>query len=97
MDAATWLTPAVVGGSALLAFLAAMATLWQKHRTDRRTVWWARTDRAIELSLDPDDRRSAVGTVMINHLIRGDSADAADLRLLRRIVNSLRATIDPPS
>lgn len=65
-----------------LVFLAAMLTLRQKTRHDRREAWWQRAQWAIDRSLSDDDRTRTVGTKAMIVLAADRTAPSSDLDVL---------------
>src|SRR4051812_26141159 len=60
----------------------------QKSTADNRIAWWARTQWAIEASLDTDPIRSMMGTAALKEMQKSELATDADQRLLKSIADS---------
>ncbi len=72
----------VAAGGVMSAFTAAMLTLAQKIRNDRRAAWWSRAQWAIDKSLSDDVQTRRVGTDAMQVLAQDRTATKPDLQVL---------------
>lgn len=68
--------------ASVLAFTAAMATLWQKIVSDRHTAWWLRAQWAIDQAFSDDPALRRVGSDAMEVLAADKRASPADLDVL---------------
>lgn len=69
-------------------------TILQKLGNDRRDQWWKRSQWAIDLTLQADERSQIVGWAAIRELSRGAQATRQDRLLFRQVVD---AALDEPA
>jgi hypothetical protein len=55
----------------------------------RRTEWWKRTQWAIDLALDPEERKQEVGVLAMNQLLYSELAEQDD----RDVANAVMAAL----
>jgi hypothetical protein len=63
----------------------------------RRTEWWRRTQWAIDLALDSEERRQEVGVLALNQLLDSELAQQDDRDVANAVMAALvlEADIDP--
>lgn len=73
--------------AALIVLAGVALTIWQKNRTDARTLWWTRVEWAAERAADSDAGKKAIGAAALNALAAGKVKNKADRELIGAIVN----------
>ena len=81
-----WLQPVVTGLGALLVLLAALLTVRQRYRADRRDQWWKRTQWSLELLLTQEDDATVLGLNLLTQQVRARLADAEDTALVLEVL-----------
>lgn len=76
------LGPAATAVAAIIAFAIGLATIVQRGRSDRRDQWWKRAQWALDLTLDEDPNRRAVGFAALEVLAESELARKEEIRLL---------------
>lgn len=94
---ATW-TPALwlQLGIGLLTVLVAGLVMWNGTRATtkvdqaaRRTEWWKRTQWAVELALDPEERKQEVGILVLDELLDSELAEEDDRNVANAVMSAL--------
>ena len=85
LDQIALLGPVATGVVALVSLVVGVVTIVQRGRADRRDHWWQRAQWALDLSLDDDPARAAVGAAVLVHLAGSDLAGREEARLLAAV------------
>ncbi|KQY61788.1 hypothetical protein ASD30_25390 [Nocardioides sp. Root140] len=70
-------------------------TVWQKNRTDRRSLWWSRVQWAADRAAAGDENSQAIGMAALVTLASDKNKDTADVELLGAIVDSQLQGLSP--
>lgn len=84
--------PMVTLGIGLAAAIIAVATLFQKSRSDARSEWWRRTQWAVDAWLSEDPERRAQGKLMFGVLTESKLAGVDEAKFL----NASKEQLDRP-
>lgn len=79
------LGPVATGVVALVALVVGVVTIVQRAQADRRDQWWKRAQWALDLSLEDDAPRAAVGLAVLVYLADSGLAGREEARLLRAV------------
>lgn len=82
LDELAKLGPIATGSAAVVALIVGLATLWQRNRTDKRDQWWKRAQWALDLTLDEDPIRQAVGLRALQYLANSKLAGRDEAAML---------------
>jgi len=82
LDQLAQLGPVATGAAALVALIVGIGTLIQRGRADRREAWWKRAQWALDLAMDPDPARQAVGLRALQYLAVSKLAGADEVRMI---------------
>ena len=74
--------PVATVASALLVLAAALLTVRQRDRADRKDQWWKRTQWALDLVLTGDEHARVLGMSVLQQQVESTLADEEDLELL---------------
>lgn len=86
---------AVTAGIAYIAARAGAASARQSNEASRREEWWRRTQWAIDLALDADDTRKAVGVTALAELLASPLATEDDLAIGRSVLGQMLDDVPP--
>jgi len=74
--------PVATVASALVVLVAALLTVRQRDRADRKDQWWKRTQWALDLVLTGDEHSRVLGFSVLQQQVESGLADDEDLELL---------------
>lgn len=76
------LGPAAIALAAVVALIVGLAPARRRAGADRRGQWWKRAQWALDLTLEQDPHRRAVGLAALEVLATSDLARPEEVRLL---------------